>query len=206
MMTPSRWMLLAALLVAGGLGYYASTEHAARVHAEQLVVVWKDSIAVKGARADSTVRTLQATVARYQAMPPKIIDRFHTKTDSLIAEIPVSSPADSARIAMLKATVDSAAADCKQRDSLARAAQMQAALALAQKDDEITTLKHPPPAPGPRRFGFVATGAYDPVAHGVYAGARAELRLGQLHPFVSAGATIAQDTRGQILAGVEYAF
>lgn len=200
------WIPIAALISAAGFGYYASTEHAARVHAEQLVHVWQDSVHVKGARADSSVAALKATIATYNARPARVIDHYHTVTDSIIGEIPVTSPADSARLDSLKAVVANAAADCKARDSLARVAQMQTTLALAQKDDEIAALKAKPKEPGPSRFGLVATGAYDPVAHGVYAGARAELRLGPLHPFVSAGATVAQTTRGQVLAGVEYVF
>jgi hypothetical protein len=206
----SKWAVyLLAFGVAVFLGSMWEREHIAKLEADKRIKLWQDSTHVAVIAADMAERSFNDLKAVYYRQRPAVIQvtKWKSKVDTVLQQITIAGNAgDSARAVAVGAIVDSLVTDCQARDSVARAAMQAATAALSAKDSAITLLQHPPKPPGARRIGYLAEGAYDPINHGVFAAAGVQLLLGDIHPFVQVGATIAKQPTGQVLLGVRAEF
>ena len=196
----------AALAVAAGLGYVASSEHAKRLSAEHAQQAWKDSVAVAVRHADSAVADFRTLDSAYHHPAPGPAPRTLTRIDSILVPVAAHDTADSARVAEVHRLVVSLQAKCDSDSAKAAGVIRAAEVAVDSLQSAIRLAKHPPPPAPVQRVSFYGVGAYDVAAHQPYVGAGVELHLGQWAPFASAGATLGGTNHGQLLAGVRYTF
>ena len=197
-------LIAAALLIFAGVSW--QRQHAENVILKAHVAAWKDSAQRAEVRAQESEVLYETAKALYYAQKPAVVavTKWKAKVDTVVRNIFVAG--DTVDAQATQVLFDSLGADCVRRDSLARAALMHASIALAQQDTVIQFLAHPPKAPGPKRVGAYASGAWDMIGHQAVVQVGVELRLGAVQPFVAAGATLATTSQGVLLVGVRTVF